>query len=105
MNRQCPNCSTRSIPVKDVLFADGYCVRCHEQVGIHGVVAAISSFVILIITLTSTLAVFFQLGPWAALVWFTAPIGALSFLKARFGPLRIKAQHELQHVPKHQNPV
>ncbi|MDH3989455.1 MAG: hypothetical protein OEV34_10020 [Gammaproteobacteria bacterium] len=31
-----------------------------------------------------------QMGIYAALLWFTFPIGALSYLKARFGPLETK---------------
>lgn len=34
--------------------------------------------------------VFLQLGAYAALLWFTFPVGALSYLKARFGPLETK---------------
>jgi hypothetical protein len=34
--------------------------------------------------------VFLQMGAYAALLWFTFPVGALSYLKARFGPLETK---------------
>jgi len=35
-----------------------------------------------------------QMGTYAALLWFTFPIGALSYLKARLGPLETKSDAE-----------
>jgi len=48
--------------------------------------------VIFLVTLVTTLVVLVDLGFYAALIWFSVPVGALSYLKARFGPLEVKAE-------------
>ncbi len=87
MKRSCPNCSSPSIRTKDLLFGDCRCPGCLRVVGIHRVAAAISSFVIFTVAIVTTLIVFIELDLYAALLWFTLPVGALSYLKARFLPL------------------
>ena len=52
--------------------------------------AAFFSVLIFFVTITTTFMVFVQMGGYAALLWFTLPIGALSYLKARFSPLETK---------------
>lgn len=91
MNRECPSCARSSIPVKELLFTDYRCAECRELVGVQSIVAAISSFLIFVVASVTTLMVLIQLGLYAALVWFTAPVGALGYLKARFGPLETKS--------------
>ena len=90
MNRECPNCSARSIRVNDVLFSNCRCVHCKRNVGVHSVVVAFFSLLIFLTSAISTVMVFLQMGVYAALLWFTVPVGALSYLKARFGPLETK---------------
>ena len=53
--------------------------------------AAVFSVIIFVVTVISTLMIFVQMGGYAALLWFTLPIGALSYLKARFSPLETKS--------------
>lgn len=90
MNRECPSCARSSIPVKELLFTDYRCAECRELVGVQSIVAAISSFLIFVVASVTTLVVLIELGLYGALVWFTAPVGALGYLKARFGPLETK---------------
>lgn len=90
MNRECPSCAVSSIPVKELLFTNYRCAECRELVGVNSIVAAISSFVIFVVATVTTLIVLIQLGLYAALFWFTAPVGALGYLRARFGPLETK---------------
>ena len=43
--------------------------------------------------------VFLQMGAYAALLWVTFPVGALNYLKARFGPLEAKVDaHKLSNA-------
>jgi hypothetical protein len=81
--------------VKEILFSDCFCTECNALIGVNRLVAAISSLLILVVAVVTTLIVYLQVGQWAALIWFTAPIGAMSYLKARFGPLRVKTLHAL----------
>ena len=46
--------------------------------------------VIFAITFVSTVAVLAQFGIYAAILWFSFPIGAIGYLKARFSPLETK---------------
>lgn len=80
-----------SITVSDILFSNTHCTSGNELVGVHRSVTAAFSFVILVVAVFTTLLVYLKLGKWTALVWFTVPIGAISYLKARFGPLQVKA--------------
>lgn len=90
MNRACPNCTSNSIPVNKLLFADYRCAECRELVGVHSIIGAVSSLLIFTVATVTTLIVLAQLGLYAALLWFSAPVGALGYLKARFGPLETK---------------
>lgn len=63
--------------------------------------SAFFSVVIFIAAVTTTFVVLIQLGLYAALLWFTLPVGALSYLKARFGPLETKADpYPLDSAPE-----
>ena len=90
MNRACPSCANLSIPVSEILFADYRCEECRDLVGVRSFIAAVASLIIFIVASLTTLMVLVQLGFYAALVWFSAPVGALCYLKARFGPLESK---------------
>ena len=87
MKRTCPNCTRKSVSLQDLLFGDSRCTNCRRIIGVHRVAALVSSIVIFSITTVTTLVVFIELGLYAALLWFTFPVGALSYLKARFCPL------------------
>jgi hypothetical protein len=57
---------------------------------VHWIAAAGFSLVIFVVTLISTLAVFSQMGFYAAILWFSFPIGSLTYVKVRFCPLEAK---------------
>jgi hypothetical protein len=44
-----------------------------------------------LVTVATTFVVLVELGFYGALIWFSVPVGALSYIKARFGPLEVKA--------------
>lgn len=90
MNRTCPNCSSNTISVTELLFGDCRCKTCRRVIGVPRIVSAIASFVIFSVAIVTTLIVLIELDLWAALLWFTLPVGALSYIKARFRPLRVK---------------
>ncbi len=90
MNRNCPNCSSSTISITELLFGDCRCKSCLRVIGVPRIVSAIASFVIFSVAIVTTLIVFVALDMWAALLWFTLPVGALSYIKARFCPLRVK---------------
>jgi len=94
MNRECPNCSAKRIRVNDVLFGNCRCAHCKRTIGVHSVTATFFSLLIFVTTSISTAMVVLQMGTYAALLWFTFPIGALSYLKARLGPLETKSDAE-----------
>jgi len=62
------------------------------MVGISRVPAAIVNALILIAAIITTGMVFLQAGLYAAIVWLPFPVGALSYLKARFCRLQVYAQ-------------
>ena len=96
MYRECPSCTDGAILIKDLLFRDSRCPKCRSIVGVHRAVAALFSVIIFLATVITTIVVMAQLGFYAGLLWFTVPVGALSYLKARFGPLEVKtSQKEL----------
>ena len=96
MYRECPSCTDGAILIKDLLFRDSRCPKCRSIVGVHRAVAALFSVIIFLVTVITTIVVMAQLGFYAGLLWFTVPVGALSYLKARFGPLEVKtSQKEL----------
>lgn len=74
------------------MFGDCRCPNCRRIVGIHWAAAAFFSVLIFVAAVVTTLMVLVQLGFYAALLWFTLPVGALSYVKARFGPLETKAE-------------
>jgi len=92
MCRKCPNCSDNSIQIKEILFRNSRCPECQRIVGVHRAAAAFFSVVIFLVTVLTSFIVLVELGFYGALIWFSVPVGALSYLKARFAPLEIKAE-------------
>ena len=92
MNRKCPNCSSKTVSVRELLFGDCRCKSCLRVIGVRRIVSAIASFVIFAVAIVTTLIVFIELDLWAALLWFTLPVGALSYVKARFCPLEVRPE-------------
>ncbi len=90
MKRKCPGCSSDTISVKELLFGDCRCKSCRQVIGVHRVASVFASFAIFTVAIVTTLIVLIELDLWAALLWFTLPVGALSYVKARFCPLQIK---------------
>ncbi len=87
MKRICPNCSDQTISVRELVFRDCRCRNCLRIIGVHRVASVIASIVIFTVAVVTTLIVLIELDLWAALLWFTLPVGALSYVKARFCPL------------------
>ena len=84
VQRDCPNCSQNTVPVSAVLFAPYRCPNCKSLIGFSRFAGAIVNILILAATLVTTAMVFLQAGFYAAIVWLPFPVGALSYLKARF---------------------
>ena len=93
MQKHCPACAEGSIAVNAIMFADVECPSCGKRIGVHWIAAAIFSAIIFIVTAISTFVMYLQFDLFAALLWFSFPIGALSYLKARFSPLQVKDPH------------
>lgn len=92
MKRTCPNCASQSVSTRELLFGNCRCGSCRCIVGVRRFASAIANAVIFAIATLTTLIVFIELGLYAALLWFTLPVGALSYLKARFCPLEVKPE-------------
>lgn len=90
MKRECPNCHSETISVRELLFGNCHCKSCLRIIGVHRIASAVASFVIFSVAIVTTLIVLIELDLWAALLWFTLPVGALSYVKARFCPLEAK---------------
>lgn len=97
MRRKCPVCERQVIAVSEILFSPANCPNCRSLVGVHWVASAGFAFLIFLTTSISTLIVLLESGLYAALLWFPFPIGALSYLKARFCPLEKK---QVEPVPR-----
>lgn len=92
MKRNCPNCSGQTISVRELLFGDCRCRSCLRVIGVHRVASVMASIVIFTVAVLTTLIVLIELDLWAALLWFTLPVGALSYVKARFCPLETRPE-------------
>jgi uncharacterized protein (DUF983 family) len=91
MRRRCPHCSSDSIQIKEILFRNVRCPECRTVVGVQSAISALFSVVIFLVTAVTTFVVLVELGFYGALIWFSVPVGAMSYLRARFGPLEVKA--------------
>ncbi len=78
------------MPVTAVLFTEFRCPNCAGLVRVSKFQAAIFNLLILIVTLATSGMIFLQAGLYAAIVWLPFPIGALSYLKARFCSLDVR---------------
>ena len=87
MTRTCPNCSARSIPVADLLFGAYQCPMCRLNVRVNRLFSVLFSFVIVVVTVGTSIMVLTMFGIYAVILWFAFPMGAIAYLKARFCPL------------------
>ena len=90
LHRICPVCSQPSIDVSELLVSNAVCPNCHSTVGVHWLFGGFFYLVIFVVTGISTLLVLARFGIFAAILWFSFPIGAIGYLKARFSPLQRK---------------
>lgn len=90
MTRNCPNCGETTIPVREVLFSEYPCANCKRMIGVNTAASFVFAVLIFVTTLVTTFIVFLQFDVYAALLWFSLPIGALSYIKARYCPLQLK---------------
>ena len=96
LNRNCPVCSQPSIPISDLLVSNNAkCPNCGSTIGIHWLFGSFFWVVIFAVTAISTLLVLGRFGIFAAILWFSFPVGAIGYLKARFSPLRRKDASQL----------
>ena len=91
MNRVCPNCSRRRIPVSSLILSRAYCPVCDTLIGVKRTWAILFFLVTFGVTAVSVIAILAQQGFYAALIWLPLPIGALGYIKARYCPLQVKS--------------
>ena len=89
-NRVCPACAQESIPISGLLLSNVRCPNCQSLVGPHWFFGTSFFLIILVVTLVTTIVMLAQFGIYAAILWFSFPIGAIGYLKARFSPLQVK---------------
>lgn len=87
MIRNCPNCSTNSIPVSELLFGTCVCPNCRMTVRLNRFASALFMLAIIAVTIGTSVMVLTLFGIYAVILWFAFPIGAIGYLKARFCPL------------------
>ena len=90
LSRNCPNCSSESILITELILSDVTCTNCGQLVGVHWLFRSVFFVIILVATLLITFVVLIDQGFYAALIMISVPIGALGFVKARFCPLVLK---------------
>ena len=89
-NRVCPACLQPSISVSELLVSSARCSNCGSTIGVHWFFGTFFYVVIFAATAISTFLVLTRFGVFAAILWFSFPIGAIGYLKARFSPLQRK---------------
>jgi uncharacterized protein (DUF983 family) len=89
MQRICPNCSVRAIPVAELLFGVCHCPNCRLDVRVNRLASILFSLVIVVVTVATSLMVLSLFGVYAVILWFAFPIGAIGYLKARYCPLTV----------------
>ena len=67
-----------------------FCAQCESVIDVRRAAAAAVNLLTFILTVLTTLLVIAQMGNFWGLLWFTLPIGAMAYLKARFCPLDSK---------------
>ena len=90
MNRVCPNCSKKRVPVSSLILSRTWCPSCGALVNVRKIHAFLFFVVTFVVTAASFVAIMAQQGIYAALIWLPLPIGALGYIKARYCPLRAK---------------
>ena len=93
--RNCPSCGQKTIPVSELLVSDARCPGCRCVVGPQRLIGALFFIVTATATAASTLVVMTQFGLYAAILWFSFPIGAIGYLRARLSPLRSRRSNPL----------
>ena len=94
-NRICPVCSQPSIEISELLVSNAVCPNCHSTIGVHWLFGGFFYVLIFAVAGISTLLVLARFGIFAAILWFSFPIGAIGYLKARFSPLQRKDSPQL----------
>jgi hypothetical protein len=89
MQRICPNCSVRAIPVAELLFGVCRCPNCQVDVRVNRFASLLFSLVIIAVTIATSLMVLSLFGVYAVILWFAFPIGAIGYLKTRYCPLTV----------------
>ena len=101
MNRVCPNCARRKVPVSSLILSRAFCPTCGALIGIKRAYAVLFFIVTFGITAASFVAVLAQQGFYAALIWLPLPVGALGYIKARFCPLMVRSGSLEPIGPRH----
>ena len=101
MNRVCPNCSRKRIPVSTLLLSRTYCPACGASIGVKRAYAFLFFIVTFGATAVSFIAILAQQGFYAALIWLPLPVGALGYIKARFCPLQVRSGSLEPIGPRH----
>ena len=60
------------------------------MIGVNTIASFLFAVLIFLVTLVTTFVVFLQFDIYAAILWFSLPVGALSYIKARYCPLQLK---------------
>ena len=94
--RRCPACKAASIPTKELIVSDARCPSCGRIVGPQSLVRILVFLVLSVITIATTVMVLAQFGLYAAILWFSFPIGSIGYLKARFAPLTARREPTVQ---------
>ncbi len=85
--RRCPKCKEQTLATNALLFSDQVCSSCSTVIGVQRIYAALFGAATFVVTVCSSVAVLATQGMYAALLLLPLPIGAMSYLKARFSPL------------------
>lgn len=87
MVRNCPNCAQPTIPIRELLTGRCRCPSCQLTVGIQPFASFLFSILAIAVTVGTSIGVFMMFGIYAVIVWFMFPVGAISYIKARYCPL------------------
>jgi uncharacterized protein (DUF983 family) len=89
MQRICPNCSARSIPIAGLLLGACKCAACGKYVRVNRAAAFLFSVIIIVVTVATSYMVLSMYGIFAVIIWFAFPVGSIGYIKARFSPLTV----------------
>lgn len=88
MNRVCPSCSRKRIPVASLIMSQTWCPACGAHIKVRKFYAVLFFIVTFVVAAISFVSIMAQQGIYAALIFLPLPIGAIGYVKARFCPLR-----------------